>query len=63
MAYGKIKMGKGPRKSDSLDEFVLGEKRKKPTPPKPPKPNIIRPTTPKPLPPKPVPPKARGGSR
>jgi hypothetical protein len=56
MAYGKIKMGKGPRKPDASDAFVLGEKRKKPKPPKPPKPTIYRPTTPKP-----VPPKARGG--
>lgn len=29
MAYGKIKMGKGPKKPDKSDAFVLREKRKK----------------------------------
>ena len=32
MAYGKIKMGKGPKKPDKSDAFVLEQKRKKPKP-------------------------------
>jgi hypothetical protein len=48
MAYGKIKMGKGPKKPDKSDAFVLKEKRKKPkpgfgiNPPKPGKPGTPR---------------------